>query len=111
MDGQLERRVPFRIDQHAAMLPVAAVADNDILDEEVEDAVERGGPDQDRPGEPPVVEPVGDRRADERPQEDRHPERVGEILLAVEFVVAADGARRQGGVGHRGGDGDEVVAA
>ena len=56
--------------RHAAVMGVAAVADDHVLDQQVQNAVEQGRADQDGPCQPLSVQPVRDRRrqAGQRPE-------------------------------------------
>jgi hypothetical protein len=94
VDGQFKRLV-VRLRRHAPDVRVAAVADNHVFYEEVQDAVERRGADQDSPRQPPVVIERRQRRRHRRREQDGHAELVREVFLLIQLVAATQGTGRQ----------------
>jgi hypothetical protein len=94
---QLERGVRHLL-RETLVMGLAAVADEGVADEQVQRDVERRRADQDRPGQPRLVQAVGDDRGGEGGDEDRHAQRMRKVLLAVQLMAAAEGAMGQGGI-------------
>src|SRR5438128_2239667 len=74
MNRQLKRFV-FCLGWQTTIMSSAAIADNHVFDQQVQNAIKRRRADQDRPCQPLVVEPVSDRRCQTCPDKYRHAER------------------------------------
>lgn len=97
VNRQLERLM-LRSRREAAIVRLTAVADHDILDPQIQQAIDRGRADQNGPRQPRFVEPIRHGRSQAGQDENGHAQAVRKILLLVQLMVAANGADRQGGI-------------
>src|SRR5215475_12507387 len=83
----------------SCVVGVAAITDEHVADQQVEDAVDQPGADEDRPGQPWQVPELKDKKADKSQHEDADAQPVWEVFLPEQLAVAAHQARRQHRVG------------
>ena len=109
VNGQLERRMVFWVGRHVAVFCMTAVTNDNVLDPEVKQAIKGGRTKQDGPGEDFIVPPISERGSDQGSDENRHAQPVGEVFLAIQFSVAADGTGRQVRTNGSGWQGHEMI--
>src|SRR5438128_1297955 len=75
----------------APMLGGAAVANDHVADDVIDESINRGGTEQNRPGDGVLVADGEQIKQDARGRQQAHAEPLGKILHAVQLLVAAGG--------------------